>query len=200
MRVTAKDTVAVSPTSTFSNNSELWTVANRGANATGINSSGGITIAPGDFNPERIQIDDGFLRRNGLPYSLPLVNVGDFLGDVTGVSSYSFGNYEILVTEPPLSTSGGRQKEITPIVPTPNRLTIASYNVENLNPFSGERFDVLSQQIISNLRTPDIIGLQEIQDNNGPINDGTVAADLTYKALINSIKTLGVELNSQKVC
>jgi predicted extracellular nuclease len=33
--------------------------------------------------------------------------------------------------------------------------------------------------------------LQEIQDNNGPINDGTVAADLTYKALINSIKTLG---------
>ena len=48
------------------------------------------------FQPERIQIDDDF----GLsPMATPHVNVGDSLGDVTGVMSYGFGNYEVRFTE-----------------------------------------------------------------------------------------------------
>jgi hypothetical protein len=31
-------------------------VSNLGANATGMNAGGGITISAGDFNPERVQI------------------------------------------------------------------------------------------------------------------------------------------------
>ncbi len=58
MRVTAQDVVAVSPTNIRANSSELWAVLDQGAGATGINSRGGITISPNDFNPERIQIDD----------------------------------------------------------------------------------------------------------------------------------------------
>jgi predicted extracellular nuclease/2',3'-cyclic-nucleotide 2'-phosphodiesterase (5'-nucleotidase family) len=188
MRVTVQDTMAVSPTIIRPTSSDsIWTVANQGADATGINSRGGIGIAPDDFNPERIQIS---------ATGLPRVDVGDLLGNLTGVVDYAFGDYRVLVTEPVTATSGGLQREVTNLIGTADKLTIASYNVENLNPTESnpgglERFGVLANQIVNNLRAPDIIGLQEIQDNNGPIDDGTVAADLTYQALINAIKAAG---------
>ena len=188
MLVTVQDTMAVSPTIIRPTSSDsIWTVANQGADATGINSRGGIGIAPDDFNPERIQIS---------ATDLPRVDVGDLLGNLTGVVDYAFGDYRVLVTEPVTATSGGLQREVTNLIGTADKLTIASYNVENLNPTVSnpgglERFGVLANQILNNLRSPDIIGLQEIQDNNGPIDDGTVAADLTYQALINAIKAAG---------
>jgi len=41
---------------------------------------------------------------------------------------------------------------------------------------------------ISNLlRTPDIMFVQEIQDNSGPTNDGTVSANLTLSTLVAAI-------------
>jgi len=188
MLVTVQDTMAVSPTIIRPTSSDsIWTVANQGADATGINSRGGIGIAPDDFNPERIQIS---------ATDLPRVDVGDLLGNLTGVVDYAFGDYRVLVTEPVQATSGGLQREVTNLIGTADKLTIASYNVENLNPTVSnpgglERFGVLANQILNNLRAPDIIGLQEIQDNNGPIDDGTVAADLTYQALIDAIKAAG---------
>jgi predicted extracellular nuclease len=39
--------------------------------------------------------------------------------------------------------------------------------------------------------SPDIIALQEIQDNNGATNDGTVDTSLTYQTLIAAIQTAG---------
>jgi predicted extracellular nuclease len=190
MLVTVINSKAVSPTSNFSSNSEIWVVANQGVDATGINSRGGIGITPDDFNPERIQIDDGLLRLT-TGTRAPQVNVGDTLGDVTGVISYAFGNYEVLATQPVNATSGGLQREVTNIVGTADKLTIASYNVENLNPTAGARFDVLAGQIINNLKSPDIIGLQEIQDNTGTIDDGIVAAELSYQGLIDAIAAAG---------
>ncbi|MFM6403483.1 MAG: endonuclease, partial [Microcystis sp.] len=194
MLVTVQDTMAVSPTIIRPTSSDsIWTVANQGADATGINSRGGIGIAPDDFNPERIQIS---------ATDLPRVDVGDLLGNLTGVVDYAFGDYRVLVTEPVQATPGGLQREVTNLIGTADKLTIASYNVENLNPTESnpgglERFGVLANQIINNLRSPDIIGLQEIQDNNGPpsqpdqILDGVVEADLTYQALIDAITAAG---------
>lgn len=188
MLVTVQDTMAVSPTIIRPTSSDsIWTVANQGADATGINSRGGIGIAPDDFNPERIQIS---------ARGLPRVDVGDLLGDLTGVVDYAFGDYRVLVTEPVQATSGGLQREVTDIVGTTDKLTIASYNVENLNPTESnpgglERFGVLANQIVNNLRSPDIIGLQEIQDNDGPTDRGVVEAYLTYEALINAIAVAG---------
>jgi 2',3'-cyclic-nucleotide 2'-phosphodiesterase (5'-nucleotidase family) len=188
MLVTVQDTMAVSPTIIRPTSSDsIWTVANQGADATGINSRGGIGIAPDDFNPERIQIS---------ATDLPRVDVGDLLGNLTGVVDYAFGDYRVLVTEPVQATPGGLQREVTNLIGTADKLTIASYNVENLNPTELnpgglERFGVLANQIINNLRSPDIIGLQEIQDNDGPTDNGVVAADLTYQALINAITAAG---------
>ena len=49
----------------------------------------------------------------------------------------------------------------------------------------------LASQIVNNLNAPDVIALQEIQDNSGEIDDGTVAADLTLGALIDAIAAAG---------
>ncbi|NOZ51339.1 MAG: hypothetical protein GXP37_15045, partial [Chloroflexi bacterium] len=49
----------------------------------------------------------------------------------------------------------------------------------------------LGQIIATNLRAPDIIGLEEIQDNTGPTDDGVVDASASYAALIAAIQAAG---------
>lgn len=51
-----------------------------------------------DFNLEKIQInaDSGVLSG----FDIPEVDAGATLGDVKGVMSYSFGNLEVIPTEP----------------------------------------------------------------------------------------------------
>jgi predicted extracellular nuclease len=120
-------------------------------------------------------------------FDFPTVDVGDSLGNVTGVVSYSFGNFEIIPTEDFTDniTPANLQPEVSSIVRTSDQLTVASYNVLNLDPNDSDgdtdiadgRFDTIASQIINNLNSPDIIGLQEVQDNSGSVDDGTVAAD-----------------------
>lgn len=45
----------------------------------------------------------------------------------------------------------------------------------------------VAEHITLYLRSPDILFLQEIQDNSGPANDGTVSANLTLSTLVNAI-------------
>ena len=194
MRVTAKDLVAVSGTNRFG---ETFAVVDNGASATGISSRGTLNISPDDFNPEKIQIDpdSGVLDIN------PTVNTGDSLGDVTGVVSYSFGNFEIIPTEDFTANiqSANLQPEITTLNGNDDQLTIATYNVLNLDPNDGDgdsdiangRFNAIAQQIVTNLDSPDIIGLQEIQDNNGSVNDDITAADQTLQLLVDAIAAAG---------
>ncbi|NEO25970.1 MAG: hypothetical protein F6K03_03495 [Kamptonema sp. SIO4C4] len=47
--------------------------------------------------------------------------------------------------------------------------------------------DAIAQQILTNLNTPDIIGLQEIQDNSGSEDNGVVAADVTLQTLADCL-------------
>ncbi len=54
----------------------------------------------------------------------------------------------------------------------------ATFNVENLDPGDPQaKFDALAGQIVTNLASPDLVALEEVQDNTGPTNDGVVAAD-----------------------
>jgi predicted extracellular nuclease len=129
-----------------------------------------MNIAANDFNPEQIQIqfDSGILA-----LTTPQVNVGAQLGDVTGVVGYNFGNYEINVTEAFTVVDSTLQPEITTLTSTEDRLTVASYNVLNLDPNDSDgdtdiangQFDRIASQIVTNLQAPDIIALEEIQDN-----------------------------------
>ncbi len=193
MRVTINDALAVSPTNRFG---EIYTVANNGADATGLSDRGTINISPDDFNPEQIQIqfDSGIFA-----LTTPQVNVGAQLGDVTGVVGYSFGNYEINVTEAFTVVESTLQPEITNLTSAEDRLTVATFNVLNLDPNDSDgdtdiangQFDRIASQIVTNLQAPDIIGLQEIQDNDGSVNSTVVDASLTYQTLINAIASAG---------
>ncbi|WP_138496852.1 Ig-like domain-containing protein [Nostoc sp. PA-18-2419] len=184
MLVQVNNPVAVSPTNSFG---EIWVLADNGVNATGRTARGGIEISPNDFNPERIQIDDALFTSG----SSPQVNVGATFGTITGVVDYSFSNYEVLPTSVTV-TSNTLTKEVTNLTPTTDQLTVATFNVENLDPGDGAtKFNNLASRIVNNLKSPDIIALEEIQDNNGPTNNGTVDASTTFQTLINAIAAAG---------
>ncbi|HET6634529.1 MAG TPA: endonuclease/exonuclease/phosphatase family protein, partial [Streptomyces sp.] len=71
-------------------------------------------------------------------------------------------------------------------------LAVATYNVENLDPGDDqEKFDQLAQGVVHNLASPDILALEEVQDNSGPTDDGTVAADETLQKLVDAIAAAG---------
>ena len=194
MLVTAEDAVAVGGTTRFG---EIFTVVNDGNSATGISDRNTLNISPDDFNPEKVQIDAD---SDILPgFDFPDVNAGDSLGDVTGVVTYSFGNFEINPTQPFSVTEAGLLPETTTIQFGEDRLTVASYNVLNLDPNDGDgdedvangRYNAIANDIVNNLGSPDIIGLQEVQDNSGSADDGTVSADANLQQLIDTIAANG---------
>lgn len=207
MRVTVEDAVAISPTRVFNTfSAEAFTLPNQGANVSpddALTDRGTLNLVSGpnntgDQNPERIQIQfDPDLLPDG--FDTPGLNVGDQLGDVTGVVGYSFGNFEVNVTEAFTPTPSGLEQETTTLVGTDTQLTVASYNVLNLDPNDADgsadvangQFDRLAAQIVNNLQAPDIIALQEIQDNSGSVDDGTTAADQTLQLLVDAIAAAG---------
>jgi uncharacterized protein len=181
MLLQVNDAVVVGPTSDFG---ELFVVADDGGNASPRTSRGGIVIAPGDFNPERIQLDDVLAET-------PEVNVGDSIpGPTVGVLSYDFSNFELLPLTAPVAVSGGIQPETTQ-VPGPDELSVATFNVENLDPSDEEAIPRLARIVVENLRSPDLIGIEEMQDNTGGTNDGTTAADESWDAFIAAIEDAG---------
>ena len=196
MRVTIAGAQVVAP----SNSGKIFIVP--ASSATGLNQRGGITISAGDFNPERLLINNRLLP---LPKFKPLVKPGDSLGDVTVVIAYDYyGNFEGLLTTTPTVTYGSIARENTTLRGDDNHLLIATYNVKNLDPNDQEfdkeerdrdidngQFDSIAVQIVNNLNQPDIIALQEVQDNSGSDDDSTVVADQTLQVLINSIVSAG---------
>ncbi|RCJ42704.1 hypothetical protein A6770_07440 [Nostoc minutum NIES-26] len=184
MLVQVNNPVAVSPTNSFG---EIWVLADNGANGTGRTARGGVVISSNDFNPERIQIDDTLFTSG----TSPNVNVGATLGTITGVVDYNFSNYEVLPSSVTV-VSDTLTREVTNLTSTINQLTVATFNVENLDPGDGAtKFNNLASRIVNNLKSPDIISLEEIQDNNGPTNNGVVDADVTYQTLIDAIAAAG---------
>ncbi|MDZ8227986.1 endonuclease [Nostoc sp. ChiVER01] len=82
------------------------------------------------------------------------------------------------------------ERETTSLKNSQDILTVASFNVENLDP-KDRRFDNIAKIILNNLNAPDVISLIEVQDNNGPINDDVVSANQTYQKLIAALENIG---------
>ena len=188
MRVRVDDAVATGPTSDFGSNREIAVLAAGGHGAGVRTTRGGIVVRPGDFNPERIILNDLVA---GGP-SMPQVDVGDtFAGVTVGVVDYSFGNYKLEVTSLPALVDGGLQRETT-VAAGVGELSAATFNVENLDPGDPPaKFAALAHVIVDNLRAPDLISVEEVQDDNGPTNDGTVSAALTWQMLVDAVQAAG---------
>ena len=122
------------------------------------------------------------------------VKLGDLVGDITGVVGYSFGNFEVNATHVIDVVDAGLTPETTSINSNKNRVTVASYNVLNLSVAGfgdAAQSDKLGEQIVDSLGAPDVVALQEIQDDSAETDDGIVTADATLKMLIDSIVTAG---------
>ena len=134
---------------------------------------GGILLQKTDSNPERVLLDDVLT-------TIPDAKTGDKLaGVVTGVLDYSFGNFKLLPTTTPTVIDGGVKRETTK-ASSPVQLSVATFNVENLDPSDGDaKFDGLAQAVVHNLASPDILGLEEVQDDDGAVNSGDTTADKT---------------------
>lgn len=186
MRVTIEAPVVVANTSGFG---ETYVVASGGVGATGLNARFGMTISDGDFNPERIQLEDGILS----PGYNPDHSQGDRLASVTGIMTYGFNNPELLVIGGVTVTEDVTLGlESTALAGDRDHLTVASYNVENLDPLdSAVRFDILASNIVYSLGAPDIIALQEIQDADGAGNGPDLSGFATAARLIEAIRAAG---------
>ncbi len=107
------------------------------------------------------------------------------------VVDYSFGNYKFLALNDPPLADGKLKPEVT----RPKKrdeLAIAGYNVENLDGLDPQdRYDRVAAQIVNNLRSPDILSLEEIQDNDGAASAAPTAANVTFTRLLAAIKAAG---------
>jgi len=110
---------------------------------------------------------------------------------VIGVVDYSGGNFKLLASPAPSIVSGALAQETT-VAQGAGQVAIATFNVENLDPNDPQsKFDGLAAVIVNNLRSPDLLALEEVQDNNGATDNGVVAADQTMAKLIAAISAAG---------
>ncbi|MFE0847139.1 endonuclease/exonuclease/phosphatase family protein [Streptomyces rochei] len=163
---------------------ELWVTVKPWENA---NRRGGTVYGSYDSqNTGRLQIQS-----LGRPADFPDANVGDTLaGTTAGPLDYNqYGGYTMVASEIGTLESGGLERESTRRQ-SDRELAVATYNVENLDP-SDDTFAAHAEAIVRNLASPDIVSLEEIQDDNGTTDDGTVTAGATVGKLIDAIVAAG---------
>lgn len=181
MYVQVDDARVVGPTNNFG---ESWITTNPTQNPT---PRGG-TVYLGYDQP-----NSGRIKVKPAAATPQASNVGDvWRGATVGNVEYTnFGGYTLATKAVGEHVSGG----ITPEVTDGQRayeLSVATYNVENLAATNDQaKFDRLAAAVVGNLKNPDVVVLEEIQDDNGPTDDGTVAANATFAKFTEAIAAAG---------
>ena len=124
-----------------------------------------------DSNPEAIII--------GSPLDLSdnpsTTKLGDSLEDITGIVTYAYGYYAILPLTALVVTSSLSPANAPPATLVSagscSGITIGDYNIENLAPTS-TWLPNIADHIANYLNSPDLMFVQEIQDDNGAKNTG----------------------------
>jgi uncharacterized protein len=181
--VQVEDPVAVEPTNDFA----FAVAPDNGAGALRTPAGGLADFGPNVVNSRRISV---FAPGTINP---PTVNTGDhFSGPIEGIMEEFEGNPEIdLIASSATGVSHGLTPQVAPAARS-GQLTVATYNLDNLSPkTAASKFTSLGSQIVKNLGAPDILAVQEIQDNDGSTDDGVVDATTTMTDLVNAIKAAG---------
>ncbi|NLU67481.1 endonuclease/exonuclease/phosphatase family protein [Streptomyces sp. HNM0574] len=185
MRASVNDAPVTGPTSAYD---DLWVTADPEQNPTP--RGGTFYGAYDEQNGARVKISS-LLPAADHPF--PKADVGDTLsGRTEGPLDYDqFGGYTLRATELGKHTDGGLKRERTR-AQREDELSVATYNVENLSPATEDgKFARLAEALVDNLASPDIVTLEEVQDDSGPEDDGTVSADKTLKQLTEAIAAAG---------
>ena len=183
MRVTVLNATVIGPNSSYG---EI-AVSIPQAKPKPATNRGGVKLTGYTDNPPKILI---LLDPNNLNH----YSIGDRIKyPIHGTVNYSFGNYKIGSSKPigPPERSNFPPSSRGPSIPN-SSLKFATFNVENLYPeLPDEKFESLADIIINSLKAPDILALQEIQDNSGPENNQVVDATETISKLVEFINSAG---------
>ena len=187
MRVAVADAPIVGPTTTFN---ELYVTSKPKEYRS---ARGGSLYSGYSKDPTGVLKIESLIPFGERPF--PKSNTGDTLsGTTAGVVEYDqFGGYTLMATTLGEVVSGGIERETTR-AQSPNELAVATYNVENLDPSDDQaKFDALAEGIVKNLAKPDVVALEEVQDNNGALepDDGVVAANETLDKFVEAIVAAG---------
>ncbi|MBZ0102224.1 MAG: esterase-like activity of phytase family protein [Thermoanaerobaculia bacterium] len=186
MRLTLPDSVVAGATRSFG---EI-VVLPEGVPSTGTSAAGGALARRDGGGP----LDRAFVSGR-LAGSMPRAAVGDRVaGPLTGVVDYAFSNYRLLPLVPPeVLPSGAPCSRPARSENEPGRFAIASYNVYNLSATDDEvRFERLAARIVRGLGAPELVALQEVQDDSGARGgDGVVSAQGTLAKLVAAIERAG---------
>jgi len=152
------------------------------------NVNGGLNIAADDYNPEKIMLE-GVAGKNydsGDRFNEALIGFVENFTD-----GYRLNTNKVF----PEVTKANLQQEVTHLEPVADKLNVASYNIENFsnNPAntSNEKVARIAATFVNNMKSPDIITLVEVQDNDGQTDSGNADASESYLRLIHAIKAAG---------
>lgn len=155
---------------------------------------GGLLLEENNQNADRIQFR---LEPNGTARNFEVATGDKFKGPITGIVGYSYQNYKIYASLDEMKakhSKGSATPEKTTIVKAEDKLTIASYNLENFSNNNKSTTDAKAQKLArafaADMQSPDIVGVTEVQDNNGA-DAGNSDASQSYERLIAEIKKAG---------
>lgn len=191
---------------------DFFVVNNNGSSST-LTSRGGLLLSSNDYNPEQICINVAYDGGNSKGDDWP-VKVGDrFPGKLVapvGFDTYfkcpildmQYGDTESWFAGKVDSTIT-REASTIGVTKESNKLTIASFNIENFNTNSATDVKTvdLATTIVTGLNCPDIVALAEMLDDDGATkNDtGIVTAEQNAAYLIEAIGALNSDVNYKYV-
>lgn len=156
----------------------------------GKNSRGGLTLTLSDSYNTPYAHPGAILIGHPLDNTRnPRTTMGTTMSDITGIVTYQYGSYYVLpLTAPKILSFPTSKPEPASVVSSthPCDITIGDYNVENMGPRSHHQSKI-AEHILDFLNAPNIVFVQEIQDDSGTKNDGTVSANRTLGALTKAI-------------
>jgi predicted extracellular nuclease len=204
VRVRIPDAVVVGAPNDIPKLSDMAVLANNGAGA------GPRTIAGGLQRPDKAVIG---VRMN--VDNLNEVDVGArFKDGLEGNVVERHGHYQVRVQQPTALTPSAMKRETTTLrqkFPDPtNVLFVGSINAENKDvqvedinkvdqhdrrnvddDVGDGKLTALAQQIVTNMAAPDVVAMQEIQDNDGAEISDVTDASRTWNAIIEEIVKQG---------
>lgn len=180
-------------------------------------------------NPYRISVEANVLKGLAHDYNVnlpPYSTYQVFTSPLTGNLVYAFARYTLQIDTLPEVQAGVAPDQNTPIVaadPT-TQFSVATFNVENLYDFHNDPFDIndnpenlafnyvprtleayqthitkLARQIVEAMQSPDIIALQEVEDQDvcvgGGLLYGTCSGDTdNANGLPDVLEDLSIEI------
>lgn len=189
-------------------NSDIFILPDKGEGADVIwTPNGGVKYTYEKQNPQVLVLTDSSWTKNKKWKGDFNPQVGDYFdGNAIGVMGFNFNRYRIFPMGRPLPSlvKGNLQRGTAKYSRDEDHLYFATYNVENFSAKDKERGEKIAQQIANELCAPDIIGLIEIQDNDGQpakneTDSGIVAANETLQLLTDRLREKGYDYEAVNI-